>query len=36
MVNEFLQAELAMCRLMQDLCLTLTEQIDFDMTFEDQ
>ena len=36
MVNEFLQSELAMCRLMQDLCLTLTEQIDFDMTFEDQ
>lgn len=35
LVSEFLHAELAMCRMMQELYFTLTEQIDFDMTFEE-
>lgn len=32
-VNRFLQAEVCLCRLVQDLCFTITEAVDFNLDF---
>lgn len=33
MVNRYLTAEMCLCRMVQDICLSIVEAIDFDMDF---
>lgn len=33
MVNQYLAAELSMCRLVQELCYTIVDSVDFDLDF---
>lgn len=32
-VNQYLSAEMCLCRLVQDICMSIVETIDFDMDF---
>lgn len=33
LANDFLKAELCLCRMIQDICKTIVEDIDFDLDF---